>query len=394
MTLRRFWAARIAVTTIFALNGVVFASWALHIPTVKNHLGLDDGVLGASLLAGAVGSTGIMPFIGGLIARWGSRRVMLLAAFGMEATVVALLFSPSLALLLPLLFLSGMSNGALDVSMNAQAVEIEQGFKRPIMSSFHAGFSLGALAGAALGGLLLKLGWSPQQHVIAIASTALIITLVVARWFLPSSAAPHDGPAFVLPRGPLVALGVLALLDLIAEGAMFDWSAVYMRDWLGTSAEYAAWGLSAFSLLMTGGRIIGDWLQQRLGGPRMVRWSALLSSVGLALALIANSPLAAIIGFGCVGFGLANIIPVLFSTSGNLPNIPAGTGIAAVTTTGYFGFFIGPPLIGFTAKATSLPIALGVVAACIGVVALWGPYVLQHSRHPHAPQPIDSPAKS
>jgi len=196
--------------------------------------------------------------------------------------------------------------------------------------------------------------------------------LVALRSLLPASVdRASDAPVVAVPTGRLLSLGILAFFCLVAEGAMADWSAVYLHETLDTDLSFAAMGFAAFSLMMAFGRFVGDALRVRLHAIHLVRISAALAAVGLGIALLLGHPLAALVGFGCVGLGLANIVPVLFSAAGRTPGVAPGTGIAAVATAGYFGFLVGPPLIGFVAQATTLPVGLGLVALFTALIAVF-----------------------
>jgi fucose permease len=294
-----------------------------------------------------------------------------LAAVGFCLLLPLPLVSPSVPWLVLSLLALGAGNGILDVSMNAQAVALERRYGRPILSSFHGLFSLGGFAGAAVTGLAMSGGMGDRTHVTATALACAGAVVTILAWLVPSDGpAGPPGPVFVRPARALLGLGLLAFGGLLAEGAMADWSAVYLRDALGTSPAVAAAGFTAFSLAMAAGRFGGDRLAARLHPDRLLRGSAALAAVGLGAALLIGRPAAAIAGFGLVGLGIANVIPILFSAAGRVPGVPAGTALAAVATTGYFGFLAGPPLIGLTAELTGLPVALGVVSACCALVAL------------------------
>jgi fucose permease len=197
-------------------------------------------------------------------------------------------------------------------------------------------------------------------------------TAVVAlRKLLPARVdQASNEPAFVRPSGPLVSLGILAFFCLVSEGAMADWSAVYLRETLGTDPAFAAMGYAAFSLMMAVGRLIGDTLRMRLHAVHLVQMSGGLAALGLGTALLLGHPVAALVGFGCVGLGLSNIVPVLFSAAGRTPGVATGTALAAVATAGYFGFLVGPPLIGFAAQATTLRVGLSLVVLFMALIAL------------------------
>jgi len=369
--------SRWAVSACFFINGAVLASWVPHIPAVKARHAISDGQLGLVLLAMAVGSVFALPIAGWFINRFGSCRMTIIAAIGFSLTLPLLILSPNLASLVSALVLFGACNGLLDVSMNAQAIEVERAYHRPIMSSFHALFSLGGLVGASVAGLAMSVGLRDTQHVIAVMTIAVLGILVMLRWLVPSPPQQGDcGPTFVRPSPAVLGLGMLAFLGLLTEGSMADWSAVYLHDVLQTNAALAAAGFATCSLMMAIGRFGGDWITTRVGSARLLQGSATLAALGLGSGLLIATPTAAIAGFGLVGLGIANIIPVLFSAAGKIEGRQAGTALAAVASTGYCGFLTGPPLIGFVAEHSSLPIALGLVSVCCALIAVGAKVVL------------------
>ena len=363
-------ATRLALFAIFLVNGVGIASWVAHIPDVKRKFGFSDATLGLALLAVAAGSVGALLFGGQMVARWGSRAVIVVAG-GLFCVVLPLLVSvPTVPLLFLVLPIFGACIGAMEVAINVQCVAVEERYGRPIMSTFHALFSVGGLLGAGLAALVLARGVMPGAHLFGVAlALAVLVALGVPRLLPADDAAPGDSPAFVLPTGPLLGLSLLAFCCLVAEGAMADWSAVYLRDRLGTGPSYAAAGYAAFSVAMAAGRFGGDALRARIRAVPLLRLSGVFAAVGLGLGLIVAHPAAALVGFACVGLGLANIVPVLFTAAGKTPGVAPGMGIAAVASVGYFGFLLGPPLIGFVARATSLTVGLGLVAVLIALIA-------------------------
>lgn len=378
-------ATRAALFAFFLLNGVGIASWAAHIPAVKQKFGFTDATLGLALLALALGSVGTLVFGGQLVARIGSRRTIIAAAFVFCLALPLLLLAPSTPLLFAVLPIFGACIGAMEVAINVQAVAIEARYGRPIMSTFHALFSVGGLLGAALASLTLALGVAPGAHLVAVGLGLAALTAFSLPHLLPADdAAPGDSPAFVLPTGPLLGLSLLAFFCLVAEGAMADWSAVYLRDTLGTDPAFAASGYAAFSVAMAAGRFGGDALRARFHAVTLVRASGVLAAAGLGVALLVGQPVAALVGLACVGLGLANIVPVLFTAAGQTPGIAPGMGIAAVASVGYFGFLLGPPVIGFVARATSLTSGLGLVAVLIALIALCAGGV-NHADRPATP---------
>ena len=377
--------ARAAVSSLFFLNGVVVATWIPYIPSVKRHHDIGDGQLGLTLFAFTLGGVLGLPLAGWLVGRRGSRNVAVAGALGLCLMLPGPVFAPHAFLVAVALVVFGVFNGALDVSMNAQAVEVERRHGRAIMSSFHALYSFGGLAGSGLAGLTMFAEVPPVVHV-GLVSLAMAASVLVAWPFLVVSAPSPTGMERVFARPPrhLVALGLIALCGLLAEGAMADWTAVYLRDVLATSSGTAALGFAAFSLAMAAGRFAGDMLTRRWGPVRVLRTSSVVASVGLALALLLHDARAAMIGFAAVGIGIANIVPLVFSAAGRAPGLPPSTAIAAVASLGYFGWLAGPPVIGLAAEALGLPSALGLVSAACAFVAIRASFVREPTREPRS----------
>lgn len=368
----RLRAQRIAGLLIFLANGFCIGTWVTRIPDFKRALALSEATLGNVLLAPALGAFVGMPMAGWLVARLGSRAVAVSAgaAFALSLFGLALARTP-IELFLALTFF-GVSNGVMDVSMNANAAEVELAWGRPIMSSFHALYSVGGLAGAAVGGGLAHAGVAPAAHLSLAAVAALLLVGLLSAWVRPGVPArePPKNP-FALPPRAMWPLCAIAFLCMFGEGAMADWSAVYLRDTLGTTAAFAATGFAAFSVAMAAGRFLGDGVSTRLGPVAVVRGGAVLVTLGLAAALLIGRPMAGLLGFASVGLGLSCVIPTVFSAAARTG--PTGTSIAAVATFGYLAFLGGPPVVGHIAAATSLPIALSlIVVGALAIVLLAG----------------------
>jgi MFS family permease len=362
---------RRAVSILFFVNGAVLASWLPHIPAVKTRLTSGDGQLGLVLLAMAAGAVVALPAAGWLVVRLGSRVVTSVAALAFCLAMPLPVLSPSRPALVAALAVLGACNGLVDVSMNAQAAAVERLAGRPLMSSFHALFSLGGVAGALLAGGAMALGADDVTHVGASALVALVAVAAALPRLLPDGPTrERASPALARPSRGLLALGVLALLGLLAEGAMADWSAVYLRDTLGATPAVAALGFAAFSLAMTAGRFTGDALVGRLGPRLVLRTASGVAALGLTVALLVGQPATGIIGCALVGLGIANVVPVLFSAAARVPGVEPGRALAAVATTGYLGFLAGPPLIGAVAEVAGLAVGLGLVSAACAVVAV------------------------
>jgi MFS family permease len=372
--------AAVAMTVTFTLLGVIVGSWASRVPAVKAATHLSTLELGIALFGLAGGAVIAMPSVGWLAGRVGSDRVtragVAMCCLALPVTALAADL-PALAAALVAL---GASVGTLDVGMNTYAVQVEQRLQKRWLSSFHAAFSVGGMLGAAVGAAAAGLHISPLGQFAAVAATCGGCWYATARPRLQSSpraSSPHkDGRgASARARFPtqLLLLGVIAFCALFAEGATADWSAVYLRGSVGASAAAGAAGYAGFSLAMTLSRLMGDRTTERLGPVRITRFGALLAAGGLGLALVLHTPAAGILGFVCLGAGLAPIVPNVFRAAGHAGEDSPGLGIATGTTVGYMGFMLGPPLIGGVAQEAGLSRALGlVVVAGVVMAALAG----------------------
>ncbi|QRN97696.1 MFS transporter [Archangium violaceum] len=381
---------RSAIATIFFVNGFAFASWVPHIPTVQARLGLSAGELGLALLAVAGGALVSMPLTGIFLGKWGSARVTLVTSVLFCALSALPVRAPSQLALVLALAAFGAANGAMDVSMNAHGVAVENWMGRPILSSLHALFSLGGLVGAGCSMLALKLGLAPATHMVVAAGGGLLLVAIATRFLGPGSAGSGGNtPFFVMPRGPLLMLGALAFLVLLAEGAVADWSAVYLRNALNADTHLAGAGYAVFSLTMTAGRLVGDRLAAAFSPVTLLRTGGVLAAGGLGAALLLHHPLAAVVGFGCMGLGLSNMSPQMFSAAGRTPGMPSGLAIAAMSTAGYGGFLAGPPLVGFVADVAGLSLALGMLVVFLTFVVASAGWV-DTSRQPEQ-IPVEQP---
>lgn len=368
-----------AISAVFFGNGFGIGTWAAQLPRFKAALGLSDGELSFALLAFGLGAVVLMPVVGWLAAAIGSGRVVLASSFGFAATLLLPGLAPTLPLLVAASLLAGACNGAMDVSMNTNATVVERAWGSAIMSSFHAFFSLGGLVGAAASGLLISAG-------LDIVRTLLLSCLVMGALFLAAAfftineeEPSAGGHGLAWPRGAVMGLAVLTLLCFLVEGAIVDWSAIYLRTVAGASLEAAVTGFAAFSLTMTICRFMGDYAVRHLGRVRTVMFGSLLAAAGLGLALAVPQPLIGSIGFALVGLGLANVVPVLFSTAGETPGIPPSMGVAMVATLGYAGLLFGPPFIGFGGDLIGLRPMLGLLVLLALVIALVSRRVLRSS---------------
>ncbi|GAC1652178.1 MAG: MFS transporter [Ktedonobacteraceae bacterium] len=387
-------AARIAVVILFFLNGMILATWATRIPAIQTNLRLSAGQLGLALLGMAAGALVAMNLSGYLAARFGSRFVTTIAAVCLCTTLPFLALAPNLPILMVTLVLFGGSNGAMDVAMNTQGVAVEQRYARPILNSFHACYSLGALIGAFAGGLIASGNIAPLPHFLGMALLCAILTFGAARFLLPARADAHGaGTTFARPTRALLALGLVAFSVVLGEGAVADWSAVYLNGTLRTGAGLAVAAYAAFSIAMAVCRGVGDRLTARLGARAMVRLGGLLAAAGLTLALLVTWIPLVLLGFGLVGAGFSVVFPLTLSAAGRTTKQASGTAIAAVATCGYVGLLAGPPIIGFVADAVGLRIALGLVVV-LSLCAAAFAYAVGDNRYPEVDQRIENIERS
>jgi MFS family permease len=361
--------ARVALTAVFALNGTLFASIFSRLPTIQDRTELGDGALGLALLCSMLGLVVSQFAAGALVARIGSRRLVVVGALGYAAGLIPVALSESFAALAVSLAFIGIANGVLDVSMNIHGLTVERRLGRPILSTLHAAFSFGALGGAVVGALVAAAGVGVAAHLTGMALLGAVAALTAGRFLLPSSAdAVPEGPLIARPSRALLAIGVFAFCVLLAEGAVNDWAAIYLDDEIGTGEALAASGLAAFSLTMGVGRLFGDRLVERLG-PVALAGGASLSLAGMAVVLSASGPLLAVPGFAAMGLGLAALFPLALRAAAARGPV-AGPSVAAISAFGYLGLLTGPPAVGGLSELVGLRAALALVAALLAIAAL------------------------
>nr|BFE49779.1 MFS transporter [Saccharothrix mutabilis subsp. capreolus] len=355
---------------MFALHAAVFAAWTPHIPAVKEELGLNDGTLGLTLLGAPVGSVVAMLLVGNAVAKWGSRRVVLLMFLGYGLTSPLLGIAWTAWALFVALALWGAFQGALDVAMNSQGIAVENAYGRPILSSFHAWWSFGGFVGVGLGAVAISFGVDLTGQMTAVTVLVALVAWPLSRAMLGDDHAVDEHKLGLPWRDKRVlVLGAIMFAGLLCEGAVGDWAALYLKETVGVSAEAAGWGYAVFAMLMFVGRVMGDRWVLRFGPARVVASLAAVGAVGLGVALVVGQFGVALVGFGLFGLGLACIVPVAFSSAAAQSDAHAAQAIAGVATAGWAGFLLGPPLIGLLAHATSQSLALGILPVlCLGVV--------------------------
>ena len=331
-----------------------------RIPEVQAIYSFDNATLGTVLLCSAIGAILAMPFTGFLTLRFGSRKLTAIAGFLFCLGIPFIAIMPSFAGLAILFFCFGMISGALDVSMNAQAVMVEKRWQKPIMSSFHAVFSVGTAIGAGSGALFARWQIGLTIHFFATAIFMLLLVLWAMTQLLPDekTETTQESAPFQLPTKAILPLGLIAFCAMMGEGSMADWSALYMNKVLGQNESISALGFAAFATAMTIGRFGGDYAFEKWGINKALIISSLVSFFCLLLVLMSSQVLLAMIGFFGVGLGLAIIVPIVYSAAGNTEGVNTSVGISMATTIGYAGFFVGPPVIGCLADIFSLRSAL------------------------------------
>jgi len=363
--------ARAAATALFFINGATFGSWVSRIPDVTRGLGLSERELGLALFGVAAGAIFALPAVVRAVRLVGSRRVCLWTAVTFCATLPLLALASSLPALAGALTLFGAANGALDVSMNDNGGGLERRRGHPIMGTLHAAFSCGGAAGALVGAAVAAAELGPLVHFAAAAAVLALGSLWAGRHLVDVSDAPPAG-GWTRPRRSraLLTLLVVGLCAALAEGAVGDWSALYLVETLGASRSVGAIGFVAFSALMVAGRLAEDRLVRRFGGATLRRAGGATAAAGMAAALLAGRPWAAVLALGVVGAGLAVVFPVTMSGASRIAGLAPASGVAVVSGMAYTSLLAGPPLIGLLAEATSLQTALWMVTACLAAVTV------------------------
>ncbi len=367
---------RWAVAAMFGANGMTMGAWAPQIPELLPTHGIDESTLGLLILGLGLGAVGAMLFAGRLIARHGSVPMVKLFAALSVFSLPLVVFAPNLWTLAPAMAVFGGVLGVMDVSINANAVEIERRLGRAIMSSSHGFWSLGGFVGGSAGSWLLV---QTSREIQALTAAMAFIVLLALAWRFLKGEAPQPAQLAGAPRARLLPrvwglwlLGAMALFSMVPEGSVLDWGALYIREELGGDAFRAGLGFAFFAGAMALMRFLGDGVRNRFGAVNTLRVSGLIGMAGLLVAAVATSPVIAIIGFALAGLGVANMIPVIFSAAGNYPGLPPGAGISAVSMVGYAGILIAPASIGFVAEHFGYRptyVALGLVLAVISALA-------------------------
>jgi MFS family permease len=358
-----------ATRVVFFIAGFGMAGWAPLVPFAKARAGIDEGVLGLLLLCLGVGSIVTMSLAGALAARFGCRRVIVASAAPLCIALPLLASLSDPTLLAAALLVFGASLGAIDVTMNIQAIIVERTSGRSMMSGFHGSFSLGGIAGPTCIAALLGAGASPLSASLWMV-TGMVVVLAMAAPHLLAHGSKREGPAFALPHGVVLFIGMLCFIAFLAEGAMLDWSAVFITSVHSLRPAYAGLGYAIFSLTMTIGRFTGDRLVRRFGSGNIVVFGGLCGAAGFAIATLVPLWQMTLLGYALIGAGCSNIVPILYSSVGRQTVMPEYAAVPAITTLGYAGILAGPAAIGFLAHAVSLSAAFLILAMLqLGIAA-------------------------
>jgi MFS family permease len=361
---------RRAVGCLFFLQGLCFATWASRIPSIQQQLNLSDALLGMVLFALPAGSMIALPLSGWLVTRFGSKRIASIALLLYSVSLVLLGFAGSTSFLIGDLLLFGMAGNISNIAINTQAVGVEVRYGRSIMASFHGFWSFAGFTAAGIGAVMIGNGILPLQHFTIIMVVIVSGIGLCFSYLLPKESSAGQTPKlFAKPDKTLWKLGIIAFCCMICEGAMFDWSGIYFRKVVMADKNWIGAGYTAFMCTMATGRFLADKMVSRLGFNKTIQLSGLLIATGLSVAIIFPFVPTAIAGFFIVGFGVSSVVPLVYSQAGRSTTISPGMALAAVSSIGFFGFLIGPPMIGLVAGLFSLRISFLIIAV-IGIIVV------------------------
>jgi MFS family permease len=367
--------ARVATTLIFFLTGFVYAAWATRIPAIKADLDLTAGALGLAILGLEAGAIAGLPAGGALAARAGSRTALRVGFAAYPAALFGVALAPTLPALAVALAAMAAASSVVDVAMNAQGIELERRYRRPLLSGLHAGHPFGLVVGGLAGSAAAAAGLSVSAHLGAVAVVGLAAGIGATFRLVGDAAPPGARRTFGRPGGPLLGLGLIAFCAFLLDGAAYNWSAVHLSSEHGAGAGLAAGAFTLFSLTLAVGRLFGDRLVERLGRVRVVQGCGAVAAAGSALAIAAPAAGPSLAGWALFGSGLAALAPTVLGAAPAAGRGSPAASIAAVTTVGYLGSFTGPPLVGVLAEAGSLSAALGLLVVVSGGMVLLAPRI-------------------
>jgi MFS family permease len=371
MTVNQIKRAEYCTKALFFACGMSFASWASRIPDLKERLGLGDAALGTVLFAMPIGSICALPIAGIMIDKFSSRNITLVSTIFYLIAMPLLGFAASFWELAFALFIFGFGGDLLNIAMNVQAVGVEKLQKRSIMNNFHGIFSIGFMLGAFTGGFIAKANISTSIHLSTIGFIDFLLGISCFSYLLKTDDKPNEPqPIFAIPDKSLIILGVICFCGMLSEGAIADWSVIYYKKLMSNPQGFATAGFTSFSILMVIGRLAGDKLVLKWGISKTLIFNNLLLCLGMAIVLLFENEVLAIIGFAITGLGISTIVPLIYSECGHSKTMSPGVALAAISTVGISGFLLGPVFIGFISEASSLRFALGLLIL-LGAIGAW-----------------------
>lgn len=349
--------SRTAISIYFFVSGLIFSSWASRIPNIKDRYELNEAELGGLLFMLPMGALLALPFAGWLVHRFGSKKMSLVSLLIYCILLVAIALEMNIIWFSIVLFSFGVLGNLCNISMNAQGLSIQESLNKPILSGLHAMWSLGAFSAAAITGLLEHA--SMISHYGMISSVAFIAAIFFSLYMVQDIQHPDaEHKVFVLPNRRLVLLGVICFCVAMSEGAMSDWSSLYYRQVLNELTSSSTAGYTSFVFCMAVGRFSGDRFIHAFGHSRVLKMNGLLIATGMSLSLLVQYPVWVIIGFALVGFGVSSVIPIVYMLAAKSKAMPPAVALSAVSSVGFTGFLVGPPIIGFVAQALGLRTSL------------------------------------
>jgi MFS family permease len=354
---------RVALGALFFFMGICFASWAARIPDIQSKFQLSEGQLGTLLLCLPIGSMLGLPIAGWSVHRFGSRSVILICSFAYAFTLPLIGLAPSLWIIAPVLMSFGVLGNIMNISLNTQALGLENQFGKSILASFHGIWSMAGFTGAGIGAGMIFLNFSPAAHYVVVALLSVVMILLSQKFVINDKPAPGEDSGLVLrkPDALLLRVGLISFLGMMAEGCMFDWSGVYFKKIVEAEPQYVSLGYVCFMGAMALGRFVTDKASNRFGKVPVLQISGLLIFIGLVLSVVFPNLFTAAIGFLMVGAGVASIVPVSYGIAGRSKLYSPSVALALVSTISFFGFLVGPPLIGFVAELFDLKVSFALI---------------------------------
>jgi MFS family permease len=354
---------RVALGALFFFMGICFASWAARIPDIQAKFQLSEGELGTLLLCLPIGSMLGLPIAGWSVHRFGSRSVILICSFAYAFTLPLIGLAPSLWTIAPVLMGFGVLGNIMNISLNTQALGLENQYGKSILASFHGIWSMAGFTGAGVGAGMIFLNFSPAAHYVVVALLSAVMILLSQKFVINDKPAPGEESGLVLrkPDALLLRIGLISFLGMMAEGCMFDWSGVYFKKIVEAEPQYVSLGYVCFMGAMASGRFVTDKASNRFGKVPVLQVSGLLIFLGLLLSVVFPNLFTAAIGFLMVGAGVASIVPVSYGIAGRSKLYSPSVALALVSTISFFGFLVGPPLIGFVAELFDLKVSFALI---------------------------------